>query len=101
MFLLILKQAAVRNYNELYLHSTMFLLILAQGGDFVGGLKFTFHNVSINTKFLDTFFVEFLNLHSTMFLLIRLCVRWVRVVLFRFTFHNVSINTANVLRAIA
>ena len=80
------------------------------------GFKFTFHNVSINTagavgnvdygknlhstmflliRVMSTRgFLLILNLHSTMFLLIRDTNAWHSDSEFRFTFHNVSINTA-------
>ena len=59
----------------------------------VSAEKFTFHNVSINTVFITEGNERHEDLHSTMFLLIRLMIsllRWVNPI---FTFHNVSINT--------
>ena len=57
---------------EIYLHSTMFLLIRNLKEQVSSrGSKFTFHNVSINTVLVDLCFTQWTG----------------------FTFHNVSINT--------
>ena len=83
-------------YVVLYLHSTMFLLILGTRHLSVGigiftfhnvsintstthtgrihGNIFTFHNVSINTQLLRYIILCRCDLHSTMFLLIQLTV---------------------------
>ena len=56
-------------------------------------MRFTFHNVSINTELTGDRTLHLTDLHSTMFLLIHItsCV-WMPVPNV-FTFHNVSINT--------
>ena len=116
MFLLILPLPTHRCRVHRYLHSTMFLLIpIDQPLSAFSFLKFTFHNVSINTRLTTRSTAWLLNLHSTMFLLILLQdsrVRWQVLYLHstmflliqhvengrrntvnEFTFHNVSINT--------
>ena len=56
---------------HIYLHSTMFLLILEEDKFKARINKFTFHNVSINSPFrISSAFLQ-AYLHSTMFLLIR------------------------------
>ena len=52
MFLLILVLLAVKQTAMLYLHSTMFLLILKNTLVNHNKNKFTFHNVSINSRYL-------------------------------------------------
>ena len=56
-------------------------------------IKFTFHNVSINsmTGILKPL-APLLDLHSTMFLLILICASIIKRIR-KFTFHNVSINS--------
>ena len=80
MFLLI--RLSVYYLSSVYfsLHSTMFLLILAEGQFFAHTSYFTFHNVSINT------------LSSSVFPHNPSVVRVLKLSSF-FTFHNVSINT--------
>ena len=93
MFLLILPCRSGHIPDNHHLHSTMFLLILRTSiQNRLCGIRFTFHNVSINTSsawiergYLDGFTfhnvsintngfenvrTDNLNLHSTMFLLI-------------------------------
>ena len=56
---------------------------------------FTFHNVSINSVFNKTIEIPHENLHSIMYLLIRLwrfCFLYFTEI---FTFHNVSINSTH------
>ena len=57
-------------------------------------LHFTFHYVSINTKYRGNIIKKLKTLHSTMFLLIHICVGYICKPLFIFTFHYVSINTS-------
>ena len=53
MFLLIRSPASLISMISFYLHSTMFLLIPAAGVTIAVALfKFTFHNVSINSRYL-------------------------------------------------
>ena len=94
MFLLIRcwKISVSRSY--LYLHSTMFLLILYPAEpDVFSDIEFTFHNVSINTSFSgacadsETVFT-FHNVSINTTLSMRS-----HAFIFKFTFHNVSINT--------
>ena len=72
MFLLIRRLWTDHKDYKTYLHSTMFLLIqetgMIQGVEF---MKFTFHNVSINTpvRLFNRYVLP--HLHSTMFLLIQ------------------------------
>ena len=75
------------------LHSTMFLLILAETEKIFGAIIFTFHYVSINTGFCTPTTKTFVSLHSTMFLLIHKFpfLRCTHCSIF--TFHYVSINT--------
>ena len=98
----------------LNLHSIMYLLILHLDSWYVQILySFTFHNVSINSHFKQSYLVLLFHLHSIMYLLIRtfpiatskypylhsimyLLIRiqiMSRIFLFVFTFHNVSINS--------
>ena len=56
-------------------------------------LLFTFHNVSINSKNVPRNVCEKKNLHSTMFLLIRVRELIILQSNPKFTFHNVSINS--------
>ena len=53
-----------------YLHSTMFLLIHELESNLTLVNLFTFHNVSINSICLQKESEQYLDLHSTMFLLI-------------------------------
>ena len=72
----------------------MFLLILETGQYADEGLiKFTFHNVSINSLKDTIDQIAEGNLHSTMFLLIPLQRVTSGVWMMSFTFHNVSINS--------
>ena len=70
MFLLILKPPDDLDYKMLSLHSTMFLLIQLAEISAESGKIFTFHNISINTRFTVKQIIPVLSLHSTMFLLI-------------------------------
>ena len=54
----------------IYLHSTMFLLIQELESNLTLVNLFTFHNVSINSICLQKESEQYLDLHSTMFLLI-------------------------------
>ena len=98
----------------LNLHSIMYLLIHMRKLIDVSSYKFTFHNVSINSRLwwrIDFVKIGFtfhnvsinssnrvayreiaVNLHSIMYLLIR-ANGALRAHLTRFTFHNVSINS--------
>ena len=81
-------------FEQLNLHSTMFLLIhscIYISGDSL--FSFTFHNVSINTKSIAAVDTSQFDLHSTMFLLILSTEGHVIRGYKKFTFHNVSINT--------
>ena len=114
MFLLI-RSTEIEIYNRTEtLHSTMFLLIHSMAWSTRWKIIFTFHNVSINTKWyafqtarqsIFTFHNVSINtvwwwtdrrktrtLHSTMFLLIlhSTNISGIKTI---FTFHNVSINT--------
>ena len=70
MFLLIPTHCYFLLHTELSLHSTMFLLIPGLNPLWVGLNPFTFHNVSINTEYIDEETSDEHPLHSTMFLLI-------------------------------
>ncbi len=54
---------------------------------------FTFHNVSINSKIKETGNLTYVDLHSTMFLLIHFLQAYEPNARPPFTFHNVSINS--------
>ena len=54
---------------------------------------FTFHNVSINSKTKETGNLTYVDLHSTMFLLIHFLQAYEPNARPPFTFHNVSINS--------
>ena len=54
---------------------------------------FTFHNVSINSPQRLTHLKGLGYLHSTMFLLIHICMQAIETNISVFTFHNVSINS--------
>ena len=71
----------------------MFLLIQEETKEKDSVKVFTFHNVSINSKFCPAATVTILlYLHSTMFLLILiLSIKF--PITYKFTFHNVSINS--------
>ena len=75
------------------LHSTMFLLILAETEKIFGAIIFTFHYVSINTLVRLLVLPLDCSLHSTMFLLILPSRPESYTTLNFFTFHYVSINT--------
>ena len=93
MFLLIQLKHVPQLFGYFDLHSTMFLLIRGILFQNPSVLKFTFHNVSINTGYTPgKLRKEKLHLHSTMFLLIHID-SFCRFPLSKFTFHNVSINT--------
>ena len=70
----------------------MFLLIHELESNLTLVNLFTFHNVSINSICLQKESEQYLDLHSTMFLLIR-AESAVICGTVRFTFHNVSINS--------
>ena len=71
----------------------MFLLILVIYWPTYNRIIFTFHNVSINSDRFRICYSRFNDLHSTMFLLIRICQLYLTITLNVFTFHNVSINS--------
>ena len=94
MYLLILNGALHKDVVKVNLHSIMYLLILISM--LISGIhliKFTFHNVSINSFSQSLTSVRNLNLHSIMYLLI---LNQLDILLHHssFTFHNVSINSA-------
>ena len=60
---------------------------------FVFSFKFTFHNVSINSRVTPNFCYVTLDLHSIMYLLIPFAVLISVRIDAEFTFHNVSINS--------
>ena len=72
-FLLILPPEYEVQCNHYNLHSTMFLLIRNRRVPQRHGIRFTFHNVSINS--IDSHYTVDIQsyLHSTMFLLILCC----------------------------
>ena len=70
----------------------MFLLILILTTSFTFVSSFTFHNVSINSICLQKESEQYLDLHSTMFLLIP-GSGFLNIFKEIFTFHNVSINS--------
>ena len=70
MFLLIPSRSSCFLRGLCSLHSTMFLLIREKQVIMTGELFFTFHDVSINTKYSLYGSLLRLSLHSTMFLLI-------------------------------
>ena len=71
----------------------MYLLIHGVGANFVRFVTFTFHNVSINSKFPWRIVLDNgRHLHSIMYLLI-LSINDTNPGKLLFTFHNVSINS--------
>ena len=80
-------------YKIINLHSIMYLLIRDVSNGIVNSNVFTFHNVSINSKYNLSNIMKRAYLHSIMYLLILVSrfhrIEWRMV----FTFHNVSINS--------